>query len=81
MLNREERLQEQHKYGIHFDDDYDYLQHLKEPKMCEVMEPVHQDTRKQGRMEKVSSLGKSSILVGSVLLRGCIFCTQDFSST
>ena len=29
-LNREDRIKEQKKYGIFFEDDYDYLQHLKE---------------------------------------------------
>lgn len=28
--DKEKRLQEQQKYGIYYDDDYDYLQHLKE---------------------------------------------------
>lgn len=27
----EQRKKEQKKYGIHFDDDYDYLQHLRDP--------------------------------------------------
>lgn len=30
-INDEERQAEQRKYGVFFDDDYDYLQHLKEP--------------------------------------------------
>ncbi|XP_036105313.1 protein LTV1 homolog isoform X1 [Molossus molossus] len=30
-INAEERRAEQRKYGVFFDDDYDYLQHLKEP--------------------------------------------------
>ncbi|XP_055483706.1 protein LTV1 homolog [Psammomys obesus] len=30
-VNNEERRAEQRKYGVFFDDDYDYLQHLKEP--------------------------------------------------
>jgi len=29
-LDNETRKKEQHKYGIYFDDDYDYLQHLKD---------------------------------------------------
>ncbi|KAJ2938978.1 hypothetical protein O0L34_g17793 [Tuta absoluta] len=29
-LTPEQRLEEQHKYGIFFDDDYNYLQHLKD---------------------------------------------------
>uniref|UniRef100_I3MK00 Protein LTV1 homolog n=1 Tax=Ictidomys tridecemlineatus TaxID=43179 RepID=I3MK00_ICTTR len=31
VINDEERRAEQRKYGVFFDDDYDYLQHLKEP--------------------------------------------------
>uniref|UniRef100_A0A8C6CNV5 Protein LTV1 homolog n=1 Tax=Moschus moschiferus TaxID=68415 RepID=A0A8C6CNV5_MOSMO len=30
-IKDEERRAEQRKYGVFFDDDYDYLQHLKEP--------------------------------------------------
>ncbi|XP_036890676.1 protein LTV1 homolog [Sturnira hondurensis] len=30
-INDDERRAEQRKYGVFFDDDYDYLQHLKEP--------------------------------------------------
>ncbi|XP_028635053.1 protein LTV1 homolog isoform X1 [Grammomys surdaster] len=30
-VNDEDRRAEQRKYGVFFDDDYDYLQHLKEP--------------------------------------------------
>lgn len=30
-INDEDRRAEQRKYGVFFDDDYDYLQHLKEP--------------------------------------------------
>ena len=38
-LDRDTQVKEQIKYGIFFDDDYDYLQHLKKPEMV-VMEPV-----------------------------------------
>ncbi|XP_019851057.1 PREDICTED: protein LTV1 homolog [Amphimedon queenslandica] len=31
VLSHEERLTEQEKYGIGFQDEYDYLQHLKDP--------------------------------------------------
>jgi protein LTV1 len=30
-LDPEKRRKEQHSFGIFFDDDYDYLQHLREP--------------------------------------------------
>ena len=39
LLDKDDRLSEQQKYGIYFDDDYDYLQHLKEPGAT-VLEPV-----------------------------------------
>jgi protein LTV1 len=29
-LSKEEKLEEQQKYGIFYDDEYDYLQHLKD---------------------------------------------------
>ena len=30
LCSREERIKEQKKYGIFYDDEYDYMQHLKE---------------------------------------------------
>uniref|UniRef100_A0A182VTB9 Protein LTV1 homolog n=1 Tax=Anopheles minimus TaxID=112268 RepID=A0A182VTB9_9DIPT len=42
------RKKEQAKYGIFFDDDYDYLQHLREPDRNEVVwEPVNSKPTKQ----------------------------------
>ena len=38
-LSSEDRLAQQRLYGVHYDDDYDYLQHLKEPGTA-VMEPA-----------------------------------------
>ena len=32
-----QRIEEQHKYGVYFDDDYDYLQHLKVPEPEELV--------------------------------------------
>jgi protein LTV1 len=31
VVSHEDHVREQQKYGIDYDDDYDYLQHLKEP--------------------------------------------------
>ena len=39
LQSSEGRLREQQSYGIYYDDDYDYLQHLKEPGTA-VLEPV-----------------------------------------
>lgn len=47
----EKRKEEQRKYGIFFDDDYDYLQHLKEVSNAEcVWEPVTE--KKKSKEEK-----------------------------
>lgn len=40
-LTLEQRKEEQHKYGIYFDDDYNYLQHLKDTReVTMVLQPV-----------------------------------------
>ncbi|VDO97073.1 unnamed protein product [Soboliphyme baturini] len=44
-LPSEKRLAEQHKYGIYFDDDYNYLQHLKDVNEVEVSEFVEERYR------------------------------------
>lgn len=31
QVDAEKRREEQRQFGVFFDDDYDYLQHLKEP--------------------------------------------------
>ena len=38
-VHEEDRHTEQHKYGIFYNDEYDYLQHLKQPGTA-VLEPV-----------------------------------------
>lgn len=35
-VERKKRIEEQQKYGIYFDDDYDYLQHLKDVNTLDV---------------------------------------------
>lgn len=40
-LTLDQRKEEQRKYGIYFDDDYNYLQHLKDTKeVTMVLQPV-----------------------------------------
>jgi hypothetical protein len=38
-LSREEKQTELHKFGVEFEDDYDYLQHLKTRTDC-TLEPL-----------------------------------------
>ncbi|CAF0947733.1 unnamed protein product [Brachionus calyciflorus] len=49
------RIEEQHKFGVYYDDDYDYLQHLRE---------VDQIDRAEMEQEK-----KETIKIGSVLIK------------
>ena len=51
----EKRLEEQRKYGVFYDDDYDYMQHLKE--VDEAFELV-QDNRHQTQNETDVKVGK-----------------------
>ncbi|XP_044265410.1 protein LTV1 homolog [Tribolium madens] len=41
IAEKEKRLEEQHKYGIYFNDDCNYLEHLKDPKDNQVEWPNH----------------------------------------
>ena len=45
--SREEQLAQQSYYGVHYTDEYDYLQHLKEPGTS-VLEPVPTATSPHG---------------------------------
>lgn len=46
---KEKRLEEQHKYGIYFDDDYNYLQHLKDPEDRKMAWPEHVEEEMESR--------------------------------
>ncbi|XP_075169738.1 LTV1 ribosome biogenesis factor [Haematobia irritans] len=48
----DKRKQEQRKYGVHFDDDYDYLQHLKKPEMETVWEYVENPNQVKKRVDE-----------------------------
>ena len=54
-LTRDNRLAQQQLYGIHFSDDYDYLQHLKEPGMAlmEPAMPLNKTVRVRESVEKI----------------------------
>ncbi|XP_005608270.2 protein LTV1 homolog [Equus caballus] len=51
-INDEERRAEQRKYGVFFDDDYDYLQHLKEPSGPSELVPTGTSSAPDGRDEE-----------------------------
>lgn len=56
----EKRRKEQQKFGVFFDDDYDYLQHLREPGRDQVFwEEVphkHADEKNQPKIQLPSSV-------------------------
>uniref|UniRef100_A0A286Y0R7 Protein LTV1 homolog n=1 Tax=Cavia porcellus TaxID=10141 RepID=A0A286Y0R7_CAVPO len=51
-INDEERQAEQRKYGVFFDDDYDYVQHLKETSGPSELIPTHTSSAYSSRDEK-----------------------------
>lgn len=64
QIDPEKRKKEQAKFGVYFDDDYDYLQHLREPGRNEVYwEPVQPV---QAGAEKVSIKLPSSVFASEV---------------
>uniref|UniRef100_A0A023ET53 Protein LTV1 homolog n=1 Tax=Aedes albopictus TaxID=7160 RepID=A0A023ET53_AEDAL len=65
QMDAEKRKKEQAKFGVYFDDDYDYLQHLREPGRNEVYwEPV--EPTKTAGAEKVSIKLPSSVFASEV---------------
>lgn len=65
QMDTEKRKKEQAKFGVYFDDDYDYLQHLREPGRNEVYwEPV--EPAKTAGAEKVSIKLPSSVFASEV---------------
>ncbi|KAM6181486.1 protein LTV1 homolog [Erethizon dorsatum] len=56
-INDEERRAEQRKYGVFFDDDYDYLQHLKETSGPSELIPTHTSSAYSRRDEKEETSG------------------------
>lgn len=55
-VNDEERRAEQRKYGVFFDDDYDYLQHLREPSGPSELIPTSNFSASNERDEKEETL-------------------------
>ncbi|XP_053962003.1 protein LTV1 homolog [Anastrepha ludens] len=51
-VNAAKRYEEQKKFGIFFDDDYDYLQHLKKPEQEVVWEYVENPNQVRKRLEE-----------------------------
>ncbi|KAJ8931610.1 hypothetical protein NQ314_015472 [Rhamnusium bicolor] len=63
---REKILEEQHKYGIFFDDDFNYLEHLKDIKDNKVEWPEHAEKELAERQEKTKLKLPSSVFASEV---------------
>lgn len=64
--SREEQLEEQHKYGIFYDDDFNYLQHLKDTKDNSMEWPEHVEKELIERQGQVKIKLPSSVFASEV---------------
>ncbi|XP_061168018.1 protein LTV1 homolog [Saccostrea echinata] len=60
-LSQEEKQEEQHKYGIFYDDDYDYLQHLKDLNQVYELEEAVPREEKNAKISLPSSVFASDL--------------------
>ncbi|KIH46534.1 hypothetical protein ANCDUO_23413, partial [Ancylostoma duodenale] len=49
FIPTEEHLEEQHKYGIFFDDDYDYMQHLRDVRETGTLQTLEEAAEQEER--------------------------------
>ncbi|KAJ8948130.1 hypothetical protein NQ318_008483 [Aromia moschata] len=62
----EERLEEQHKYGIFYDDDFNYLEHLKDIKDIKMEWPGQVEKELAERQQEVTIKLPSSVFASEV---------------
>lgn len=72
-INDEERRAEQRKYGVFFDDDYDYLQHLRETSGPSELVPTYTCSAYSGRDEKEET---SAIPSTGIKLPSSVFASE-----
>lgn len=64
--SEERRLEEQHKYGIYYDDDCNYLEHLKDPKDNTLSWPDNVNDSLKERQEKLKQQLPPSVFPSEV---------------
>ncbi|XP_049817052.1 protein LTV1 homolog [Aethina tumida] len=64
--DKERRLEEQHKYGIYYDDDCNYLEHLKDPKDNTLSWPDNVNDSLKERQEKLKQQLPPSVFPSEV---------------
>lgn len=75
----EKRREEQRKFGVFFDDDYDYLQHLREaPQPAELVScpRVHRDARPKPEHEEDMEEEEVNVPVASLNLPSSVFASE-----
>ncbi|XP_046973559.1 protein LTV1 homolog [Vanessa cardui] len=79
-LTAEQRVEEQRKYGIYFDDDYNYLQHLKDTReVTMVLQPKTTHKRKdkqQNLSEGQDEDGDGMDLMENIQLPSSVFASE-----
>ncbi|CAH0550828.1 unnamed protein product [Brassicogethes aeneus] len=66
ISDKQERLEEQAKYGIFYDDDFNYLEHLKDPEDNKVSWPDHVEEELKEKREKIKLQLPSSVFASEV---------------
>ncbi|KAJ0171316.1 hypothetical protein K1T71_012866 [Dendrolimus kikuchii] len=78
-LTPEQRLEEQRKYGIYFDDDYNYLQHLKDTQEVTLVLQPKSSHKKKERSTSTNNEGDESedlILPERLTLPSSVFASE-----
>jgi len=65
-IDKEKRKQEQQKYGIYFDDDYDYLQHLRDVNMTYEWERIENTNSNKNKQDDTKINLPSSVFASNV---------------
>ncbi|KAI8433066.1 hypothetical protein MSG28_013924 [Choristoneura fumiferana] len=78
QLTPEQRLEEQRKYGVYFDDDYNYLQHLKDTKeVTLVLQPKVSHKRKDKGQSSQDEEGLKEVVVrDNLTLPSSVFASE-----
>ncbi|XP_013165510.1 PREDICTED: protein LTV1 homolog [Papilio xuthus] len=76
-LTLEQRKEEQRKYGIYFDDDYNYLQHLKDTKeVTMVLQPKSSHKKKDKKETDIGNKEDTKEISETLKLPSSVFASE-----
>ncbi|XP_013137880.1 PREDICTED: protein LTV1 homolog [Papilio polytes] len=76
-LTLDQRKEEQRKYGIYFDDDYNYLQHLKDTKeVTMVLQPKSSHNRKEKKETDIEGNENTKDISETLKLPSSVFASE-----